>query len=389
MSWENKYTQQNSENSGAHHARSHGRTTLAVHETRRRRHPTLFTLLGHRKQNVSKLLLTMIESCFYNLTTRWRIGGRDRAGRRQHGTSWPAFGLVLLAMAPCLIASENVPRKPFAEWATLPAPHAFIVRLWYQEAEAYHIWDNNRQHNVTVDRGSDEYGIDRMQGIIALEYGIAERWTADLNVGYGTVGTRSFNPDGSSESTTGLLDTGLGVRYQLFRERTDGGSWVPTLTFRAGAVLPGSFDKEFPFAPGNKSAAIEPGLLMRKHFGWQGFGAYCDAFYRWMKTTGDDQYAVAVGFLQETKGWTLNAGYRHFQQISGSNLDYRGLGEPLEYSPEVREISDAIEAGFSYTTPTRHIRYGFYTRKTVDGSNTDSALWISGYVEVPFGGTKK
>lgn len=318
----------------------------------------------------------------------------DRLGQNKTGSPLPkalflaAAALAIVGTAPELRASENVPRKPFAEWAQLPAPHQLTVRLWYKEGEAYHIWDGDRVHNVTVDRGSDEYGIDHMQGIVALEYGIAERWAADLNLGYGTVGTRSFNPSGSSESTSGLLDTSLGVRYQIFTEGQSGRSCLPTLTFRAGAVLPGSFDKHFPFAPGHKSAAIEPGLLMRKHLGWTGFGVYADAFYRWMKTTGDDQYAVAAGFFQEIKGWTLNAGYRHFQQISGYNLDYQGLGEELEYSPEVREISDAIEAGFSYTTPKRHIKYGFYTRKTIDGSNTDSTFWISGYVEIPISLTR-
>lgn len=302
-----------------------------------------------------------------------------------HNAVFLVTAMVVVGTTPGLRASENVPRKPFAEWVQLPTPRQFTVRLWYQEGEAYHIWDGERVHDITVDRGSDEYGIDLMQGIVAIEYGIAERWAADFNLGYGTVGTRSFNPTGSSDSTSGLLDTSFGVRYQIFREGESSRSWLPALTFRAGAVLPGSFDKRFPFAPGHKSAAIEPGLLMKKHFGWRGFGGYCDAFYRWMKTTGDDQYAVAAGLVQEIKGWTLNVGYRHFQQISGNNLDYRGLGGALEYSPEVREVSDAIEAGFSYTTPKRHIRYGFYTRKTVDGSNTDSTFLISGYIEIPIG----
>lgn len=284
-----------------------------------------------------------------------------------------------------LLASENVPRKPFGEWVDIPEPQQFSVRLWYQEGEAYHIWDGDRVRDVTLDRGAEEYGIDRMQGIIAMEYGIAERWAADLNLGYGTVGTRSFNARGKSESTTGLLDTSLGVRYQIFRENESGRTWLPAITFRAGAVLPGSFDKNFPFAPGHRSAAIEPGLLLKKHFGWPGFGMYADGFYRWMKTTGDDQYAVAAGLVQEIKGWTLNVGYRHFQQISGKDLHYLGLGQELKYSPEIREVSDAIEAGFSYTTSKRHIRYGFYTRKTVDGRNTDSILWVTGYIEIPIG----
>ena len=227
---------------------------------------------------------------------------------------------LLLALGAPLQATENAFRKPFAEWADVPDPQQFTVRLFYEESEAYHIWaGGNERHEITVHKDHEEYGIDRTQGIIAMEYGITAKWAADLNVGYGTVGTRSFNPFAHAESTTGLLDTTLGVRYQVWREgETSTPWWAPTLTLRAGAVLPGTYDKDFPFAPGNRSAAIEPSVLLKKHFGWPGFGAYGDVFYRWMKTSGDDQYAAAIGLFQEIKTWTLNAGYRHFQQTSGS-----------------------------------------------------------------------
>ena len=326
--------------------------------------------------------------------TSYRNVIRETVGRIGAATvsAWKALSgplltgasVLSLALALPVTASENVPRKPFAEWAEVPRHKQFSVRLWYQEAEAYRIWEGSEHRDVRVRINGESYGIDRMQGIIAMEYGITERWAADLNLGYGTVGTRSFNPTGSSESTTGLLDTSLGVRYQLFHE--DEASWVPTLTFRAGGILPGSFDKSFPFAPGQRSAGIEPSLLVRKHFGWDGFGAYGDFLYRWMKTSGCDQYAVAVGFLQEIKSWDLNLGYRHFQQLFGDDLDFDGVGNPLEYSPQIREINDALEAGFSYTTSKRHVKYGFYSRWIFDGSNTDNAFLVSGYVEIPFGG---
>jgi hypothetical protein len=289
-----------------------------------------------------------------------------------------------LCLSSVLHGSENAPRKPFGEWVDTPEKKDFSLRLWYQEAEAYHIWDGERMHDVTVDKHGENYGIDRTQGVISMEYGITSRWAADLNLGYGTVGTRSFNAGGDSESTTGLLDTTLGVRYLIFREGENVANWVPTITFRAGAVLPGSYDQDFPFAPGNSSAAIEPGFLFKKHFGWQGFSLVVDTYYRWMRTSGDDQYMASASFLQEIKSWRINVGYRHFQQLSGYNLDFNGVGQPLAYSPQVREISDSIEAGFSYSTSKHKVMYGFHCRTTLDGSNTDSAFWLGGYVQIPF-----
>ncbi len=170
-------------------------------------------------------------------------------------------GLLLLARpgqrAP---ASENVPHRPFAQWADVPEHGQFVVGALYEESEAYHIWTGSQSHNVTVKAGGERYGIDVNQGYFALQYGLTERWAADLNIGGTTVGWRYFS-NGKIQETTGLMDTCFGVRYQLFNEAKANSLWTPTLTFRAGAVLPGTFRKDFAFAPGTRSAAIEPELL--------------------------------------------------------------------------------------------------------------------------------
>lgn len=294
-----------------------------------------------------------------------------------------AVGL-LTALAQIVGAVENAPRRPFAQWANLPEPGQFVISPWYMESEAYHMWRGEARENINVIRRGEDYGVDVMQGVIGLQYGLSERWAADLNVGVATVGTRSFNATGDSESTTGLMDTSMGVRYQIFKEADGGSGWTPTLTFRAGGVVPGSYNKLFPFAPGNHSAAIEPSLLLLKHFGWQGFGAYGDTYYRWMRTSGDDQYLVAAGFFQEIQRWTLNVGYRHFQGLSG--VDIGGAGNTITYSPQVKEISESIEAGFNYRTASQKYNYGFHMRKTLAGRNVNSALWLGFYVDFSFGG---
>ena len=51
---------------------------------------------------------------------------------------------------------------------------------------------------------------------------------------------------------------------------------------------------------------------------------------------------------------------------------------------ELRENNDSIEAGFSYTTSKRHIKYSFYTRTVFDGNNSDQKFWIGGGIEMPF-----
>jgi len=304
-------------------------------------------------------------------------------GTNKNRCALAALTAILLA-APTLLASEDVPHRPFAHWAEVPAPGQLIVGLVYEESEAYHIYVHGNSYNVTWHAGGESYGIDINQGYFALQYGISKRWAADLNVGVTTAAWRYFD-NGGVESTTGLMDISFGVRYQLVNETNAPAPWMPTATFRAGAVLPGSYKEDFPFAPGLRSAAIEPELLLRRHFGWPGFGAYGDALYRWNRTTGNDQYIIAFGLFQQIKSWELDAGYRHLQTLSGGDIQFNPADPTsLVYPRDVREINDAIEAGFSYTTPKRQIRFAFYTRTVIAGNNSDKKFWIGGSVDIPF-----
>src|SRR5262245_60372766 len=214
---------------------------------------------------------------------------------------------TLALIAP---ASENVPHRPYAMWADVPDKGQFVLGVIYEESEAYHIWAKSTYHNITVKSGGEEYGIDINQGYLALQYGITEKWAADFNIGYATTGWRYFNStNGTVQSTDGLMDWSFGIRYQLINETNTDLCWVPTTTFRVGAVLPGSFNEHFAFAPGTRSAAIEPEVLFRKHFGWPGLGAYGDALFRWNRTTHNDQYITSIGLFQQIKGWELDVGY--------------------------------------------------------------------------------
>ncbi|HWH72259.1 MAG TPA: hypothetical protein VNT26_23055 [Candidatus Sulfotelmatobacter sp.] len=307
--------------------------------------------------------------------------------RQACGVAGLAGVLLSTAVVPTLLASENVPHRPFALWADVPEPGQFVAGVVYEESEAYHIWAKTDSINITRKMAGENYGIDINQGYIALQYGITEKWAADLNVGATTTGWRSFSPNGEVQSTTGLMDTSFGVRYQLWNELEAYSPWVPTLTFRAGAVLPGSYNEDFPFAPGLRSAAIEPEVLARKHIGWSGFGAYADGLFRWNRTTGNDQYITTVGLFQQIKGWEIDVGYRHLQTITGTDISFTipGVLASLNYPRDPREINDSIEAGFSYTTAKRQIRYGFHSRTVFDGSNTDRKFWVGGSVDIPFG----
>jgi len=296
--------------------------------------------------------------------------------------------LAIITLGSIATASENVPHRPFAYWAEVPEKGQLIVGAVYQESEAYHIWAAGKYHNVTYHAGGESYGIDINQGFLALQYGLTERWALDLNIGYTSMGWRSFD-NGHIQSTSGLMDWSFGARYQLLDETNASARWAPTLTFRAGAVLPGSYDQDFIFAPGLRSAAIEPELLARKHFGWPGLGIYGDGLFRWNRTTGNNQYIIAAGLFQQIQRWEIDVGYKHLQTLSGSDIIYpvdpaSNGGYNIIYPRDPRENYDAIEFGFSYTTSKRHWRYAFNLSSVLDGNNTDSKLWLGGSIDIPF-----
>jgi len=300
-----------------------------------------------------------------------------------------AIGALSLLLPPGSIrASENVPHAPFAQWAKTLSRGEFEAGIFYEESESYHIWAGSTYHNITVQANGESFGIDINQGSITLQYGITSRWTADLAMGYTTSGWRFFSnsaPSGTIQSTLGLMDTAFGVRYQLWQEGQAGvPSWTPTLAFRGGAVLPGSFAQHFPFAPGTRSAAIEPELLLRKHFGWPGLGFYGDGLFRWNRTTHNDQYIVSAGLVQEIKQWELSAGYRHLGTVTGSDI-VLNPDRTIIYPRDVRENNDAIEAGFSYATSKWPLQIGLYTRTVYGGGNTDAKFWVGAFLTYQFG----
>ena len=298
--------------------------------------------------------------------------------------------LALVALAPTAPASENVPQRPFAYWADLPDKGQFVLGGVYEESEAYHMWSGGHQHDITTKSDGESYGTDINQGYLALQYGLTERWALDFNAGYTSEGWRYFD-NGPVQKTNGLMDWSFGARYQIYNESNAPACWVPTLTFRAGAVMPGTYDQGFVFAPGLRAAAIEPEVLLRKHFGWPGLGVYGDGLFRWNRTTGNNQYIISTGLFQQIKSWEIDFGYKHLQTLSGSDIIFPADNGDLNiiYPRDPREIYDAIEFGFSYTTSKRFWRYGFHLTSVLDGNNSDAKLWVGASIDIPIGGTPK
>ena len=103
-----------------------------------------------------------------------------------------ALGIAVVAIsATAVFGSEDVPHRPFAQLADVPEQGQFIGGLVYEESEAYHIFVHGASQDITYHSADGEkYGIDINQGFLALQYGITERWAADVTIG-GTTDRKS------------------------------------------------------------------------------------------------------------------------------------------------------------------------------------------------------
>ena len=289
--------------------------------------------------------------------------------------------IVAILCAASVQANENLPQKPFAQAVQLPDRGELIVTPWYTYSEFFHAWRGGKRESIERNPGSDSHGYDMNDGIVSLDYGFANNWALDFASGYTSAATRSFNATGVPDATEGLLDTAFGLRYQAHHETNSPGSWYPTTTFRAGGIYRGTYESTFPFAPGSGSVGIEPSVLLSKSLGWEGFGAYADLGFRWMRSGGSDQWFAAVGVRQDIGRFTLNLGYRHFANTGG--VDIGGTGATIVHSRFVREIKEEIQGGVGYTAAKNGIHYQFYMGKVVDGRNTGSAVTFGLFADLP------
>lgn len=279
-------------------------------------------------------------------------------------------------------AAENLPSKPFAQMVYLPDCGQWTITPWYQYTEFQKIWRGSHQEHVTV---GDEHGFDQNDGMFLTEYSFKQDWAVDLLLGYTSLATRSFTPDGQVQKTDGLMDVTFGLRWQVFNETNSSSPFTPTLTLRAGGIVSGTYDDNFPFAPGNGSLGIEPSVLLAKSFGWPGLGMYGSLGYRVMRSGGKDQVFGTIGLSQRYKGFNFNAGARYQQNTSGDDIP--GPSNTLVYSVNVKEVNEMFEAGVGYTDKGgRH--YQFYLDKNFDGRNTGDKYVYGIYASFPFGGKK-
>lgn len=260
-----------------------------------------------------------------------------------------------------------------AQSAWLPQEKEFSVTPLYIFQKFDEFWMGTKKTNPGWDSSIKQHTVS-----LAVEYGITKKLAADLTFGY----TRS-EAKFAGETLDGMTDTTVGLRYQLLDEKDAGCAYAPTVAWRVGGILAGSYpiSAVAPHSPGDGAAGFETSLLFGKAIGDTGFGLFGDVGYRNRAEGVPDDFFFSAGvYKQLFQAWTLSFGYRQVQGLSGR--DIAGPGWANQW-PELRENKKSLEAGIGYTDKgNRH--YQLFGATVIDGRNTGESIVMGASITLTF-----
>ncbi len=270
---------------------------------------------------------------------------------------------ICLSIAASFVASASAFAQSYSVW--LPKAEELVVTPAYTFQSFDEFWLGRDK----VKLPHHEY---QHTMFLSLEYGVTEQIALDLTGGYTWVHTKAFGGDNHDD---GLADTLFGVRYRLIDEETSALPFMPSLGVRVGGIIEGTYDENFPFSAGDGASGVEGSLLAGKAI-CPFFGVFGDIGYRWRNHDVPEDIFGSIGAYATWKRFTLHAGYRHTQGLSGKDI-----GEvPF---PKVKEIQQNIETGLGYSDTGGRYYQIFYAH-TIDGRNTGEKDIIGVAFSYPF-----
>lgn len=271
----------------------------------------------------------------------------------------------------------NFVSKLMASAVLAAVPSVYAQSAWLPESGRWEVtpvytfqtFDEFWMGDTSVRNPNDGDSLDQHSGFIAVEYGFASGWAADVALGYTHSASSAFNGTGEKQSDDGLADTQVGIRYRLIDE-DDPDAFVPiTLTLRVGGIIEGTYDPNFPFSAGDGASGAKFSTLWGKTFGSTGLSTYGELGFQTRAQDVPDDFLASFGVGYTCPGGvTLHTGYRLIQGLSGPDIGDPGFGATFGF-PQVKEESHNLEAGIGYTDGGGRF-YQFFYARTLEGRNT-------------------
>ncbi len=213
---------------------------------------------------------------------------------------------------------------------------------------------------------------------LRLDYGLAPRFSLDATLGHTQV---KFSPPGANFKRSGRDDSRLGLTYAILAESME----APAVTFRAGAIIAGSYDIPTtlpPINPGDGASGFEASFAAGKTLG-EGFALYGELGYRNRNHGVPDDFFGSAGVAKRFGAFNVSVGYRRTQSLSGGDIGGPGFGTRFGF-PGVKEVQQFGEVGFSFTDEGGRSYQLFGAKCFGDLRNAGQAALVGVSVSLPF-----
>jgi hypothetical protein len=175
----------------------------------------------------------------------------------------------------------------------------------------------------------------------AIQYGISDKLTFDLTIGYGKIQKISnYYPfagvvqENSDTTKHGFIDSRIGLRYKFLDEMESKYDWMPTLSLRLGRIQKGDYDRR-PQSLGDGASGAEINLYLAKDFNFYGFGTFGEVGYRKRErpVPMDQIYSLSL-YKTFFENIYIIAGYRGQKTLGGFSYSDPSQNESQTPTPE-------------------------------------------------------
>ena len=256
-------------------------------------------------------------------------------------------------------------RAQFSPYLPSPGRTELTVSHTFVTFDAF--WAGKTRLGTQAVLGSS--GKDQYTSLLSLEYGLSERWAADLTVGYSRVKMGSF-PDDS-----GWVDSLVGIRYLVMDETESFNRSLPTVALRVGGILAGSYDEGLPFSSGDGASGVEVSALVGRSLN-RTFSVLADLGYRWRSHGVPEDIFGSVGLAASWRQFILSAAWRYDGAVSGLVILGPGFGTVGGF-PQVRERNASLQIGLGGSVSDR-LYLQAYAAWTLSGENTGDKTVLGG-----------
>lgn len=283
-------------------------------------------------------------------------------------------------LAGCSLAALLLAPAALAQGAWLPDAQQIIATPAFTYSSFDEFWAGDTL--VSPLKDADE-SLRQYSGFVVLEYGILPKLAADATVGYAATSSTTVLGPGDD----GLMDTNLGLRYELVDGQAPDAGWIPTVSVRLGGIIAGDYDANTPFAIGDGASGIEGSLLLAKEFGDTGFGAFGNIGYRWRVDPVPADIFGSVGIYQRIAGFTVSFTYWNTSALNGLDIGGPGFdpGAGADSGfPALKEVNHIVSGGVGYTDAGGR-NYLITIGNNVGGRNTGDKFIVGAFISLPFG----